>query len=730
MKIVCGKCSAECELPKDGGDIQCPSCAALFRMPSLADGEELPHPDTFPGYRILAIIGHGGMGRVYRAIQLSMDREVAIKVLRKKLSSIPRFVQRFAREATALAALNHPNIVAVIDRGQVGDTYYFVMEYVHGRTLRHLVRANKLGVERTVEITIHICQALEAAHGAGVVHRDIKPGNVLVEEDGLVKVADFGIAHVLDDEATPGERRSRLGTAKYMAPEQKGIGAEIDPRADLYALGVTLHEMLTGSLPKGEPARQANPLVPPALDEVCNRAMRQQREERFATAADMRQALEHVLADLRRPPEAAAPPLNAPRCRLCDQPVGPADAACPHCEAVLAEACYREDCDGVNPVGAERCARCNGHVELLRHRRRVEFDGLLKRAAALAGEGDYAAALDELDVVLGDSHADFVMLRDSAQAAAHRIRLRRRGRLLRAVAQAAAALLLIAGAGLASYWAVHTLAARKPPVEATIGDDDDDDVTPDTPGPRPATNTAGPVTPSRPRRPLREYLVALTGPRWSAHPPQARVLVAAEASRLLERTAPNSADAKALARTLDQMEQGNLPAPIPRVLHAQLDRALGVLVDALAADLRRHPALADAVRDVLDARTRQRQRAPGHSLRRLEVAASTLAQLGAAAEMGLRGSTDVAGRWLLLDVAVAAAQSDSRDLTHVANHLVRAARLLVRYLQQDGRAREAPELLADAGQRLALARSQRPSDARLAYSPEAIVEALAARRAF
>ncbi|MFW6162550.1 MAG: protein kinase domain-containing protein, partial [Planctomycetota bacterium] len=536
MKIVCGKCNAEVELPSEGDKIECPSCGALFRIPSLEDGGELPRPDTFPGYRIKAIIGHGGMGTVFRATQLSMDREVAIKVLLRKYSTVPRFVNRFDREATALAKLNHPNIVAVIDRGHADDLYYLVMEYVHGRTLRYYIKNELLTVERCAAIAIEVCRALEAAHDDGIVHRDIKPGNILVQEDGPVKVADFGIVHMVEQQdQSETERRSRLGTARYMAPEQRGTGEVIDPRADIYALGVTLHEMLTGSLPTGEPPSAHNPRVPPALDSIVQQALQDQRDQRFQSAADLRQALE-VLAEsmqLEKTPatiELAGGP-TVP-CPACQGQVPAGRDVCPHCEAALAEACYRDGCEGVNPVGAERCRRCGGHLELLKRQRRAELEALVRQAEARAEAGDVGQALDLYAEVLDDPHADFAPLRQRATDASRALRRERALGLLRSLAAAAAAFLIVLGAGVGTYWGVTRLLATasqpepSPPQEPPPDTTDDprpDTATPDTAAPAPQ--------PPRPRPALfREYLVAITGEGWAEHSAAARLAAACDAA--------------------------------------------------------------------------------------------------------------------------------------------------------------------------------------------------------
>ena len=724
MKIVCGKCGSEVELPKDGEgpDVTCPSCGVVFRMPSLAEGETLPHPDTFPGYRIVAIIGHGGMGAVYRAIQLSMEREVAVKVLLRKYSHVPRFVARFEREATALAALSHSNIVAVIDRARVDDTYYFVMEYVHGRTLRTLIKQDRLSVERSVDFAVQICRALEAAHGAGVVHRDIKPGNVLVQDDGQAKVADFGIAHMVDDDKTADtERRSRLGTAKYMAPEQRGLGDVVDPRADIYALGITLFEMLTGTVPHGEPASSINAVVPHELDAICDRAVRQDRDERYPTAAALREDLERVLADLRRaePPPDAPPLPEGALCPTCARPVAPTDLVCPHCDAQIAELCFHPHCRGINPVGIERCLECNGHVELLRRRREAELAGLIDDATAHARQGRFARALRDLGPALADRHVAFQNLRDRARDLAALLRRRRRRALLRNSLTAAGVLIAVAAAGVAGYWGVHRLLARngKPRPD------------PVPPGPRvvPATDrpTVRPKPPPSRRHAFRDYLLAATDGAWAKTAPELRILVAARAFDYLREPSPQGPCAERLADTLANLTLGNVAAPTGRALHGHLFRALDSVVVLVAARLRRYSTLAAEVHSIT-ARHRQLTVKAESRPRQLALAAGTLDDLLAAAERRLNPKPDAAARRLLLAASVAPVEPRDDGLHGVATRLTRAARLLVRCLRRGADPGTALELLDDALGRLDRA-DREPSDvARLAHALEALAEALAA----
>ena len=727
MKIVCGKCSAEVELPKqgEGSDITCPSCGAVFRMPSLADGEELLHPDAFPGYRAVAIVGHGGMGTVYRAIQLSMDREVAIKVLLRKYSDVQRFVSRFEREATALASLNHPNVVAVIDRGREDDLYYLVMEFVHGRTLRYFIKNDLLSVERAIEIAIAVCRALEAAHASGIVHRDIKPGNILGQGDGPVKVADFGIAHMVEEnDNSEQERRTRLGTAKYMAPEQRGTGQVIDPRADIYALGVTLFEMLTRTLPKGQPPSTLNKLVPPELDRIVDKALQEDRERRFQSATAMREALEVLLGSmqLEKTPATAileAPPLPAEPCHACGQPVTAGSEACPYCGAALIEPCYRRDCAGVNPVGAERCGACGGHVEALRRQRRTELEALLGQADAHAAAGAFPEALRALEEAAADPHDEFAALRDRAREATARVRRQRLGRLARSIATVAAALLVVVVAGAGTYWGVVALTA------STTSKAEQPDP-PDKPQVASrklqAASSKPQATLRTPHSAFRDYLLALTADGWPQHPPALRLMAACEAGQCLAQTGRDSVAARRLAATLDAMRDGSVAPPATDALTQQLADALDALCGTIAARLGREPLLARSIGRVHDRYVRDRRTAPD-ARSKLGLASSTLHELVSTAEVTLNPGLDLQARLLFLDASLArATQQDGVRL--VADRLARSARLLVRTLRrQDGR-RAIPELLDDAAARAARARQAPDDKARLAGAVEALVEAL------
>ena len=202
-------------------------------------------------YEIQQRVGRGGMADVFLARDVLLDRPVAVKVLFPEFATDPAFVERFRREAQAAANLNHPNIVSVYDWGQVGNTYFMAMEYVEGRTLADILRAEKqLSSAQASDIASEVAAALSFAHRNGVVHRDVKPANILIGANGAVKVADFGIARAVDtrQESNLTQVGAVMGTATYFSPEQ-AQGGQPDPRSDVYSLGIVLYEMLTGTPP-------------------------------------------------------------------------------------------------------------------------------------------------------------------------------------------------------------------------------------------------------------------------------------------------------------------------------------------------------------------------------------------------------------------------------------------------------------------------------------------------
>ena len=290
-------------------------------------------------YELLGHIARGGMADVYEARDTLLGRRVAVKVLHSQFSSDEAFVKRFRREAQAAANLSHPNIVGIYDWGQEGSTYFIVMELIEGRSLRDVLREEgPLLPRRAIEISAEVAAALSVAHRSGLVHRDIKPGNMLLAADGTVKVTDFGIARAWDDSSELTKTGSVIGTATYFSPEQ-AQGAPADERSDIYALGVVMYEMLTGRPPfSGEnPVAVAyqhvsslaaqpsidNPDVPPDLDGIVMRALDKNPELRYQTADDLRQAL---LIFLRGETQPTVPSAEAPTQLIQQSPVPPPTA--------------------------------------------------------------------------------------------------------------------------------------------------------------------------------------------------------------------------------------------------------------------------------------------------------------------------------------------------------------------------------------------------------------------
>jgi predicted Ser/Thr protein kinase len=236
------------------------------------------------------------MGAVYRARQKKLGRVVALKLLHADLSADPAFVARFLREASALARLAHPGIVAIYEYGEQGARCWLLMEYVDGTNLRALLREKKLEPRQALAIVRQLCDALQFAHDEGVVHRDIKPENVLVDRRGSVKLADFGLAKLVGaPEAALTQVDQVMGTPHYMAPEQVEHPRDVDHRADIYSLGVVFYEMLTGELPLGRfapPSKRVE--VDVRLDEIVLRSLEHERERRYQHAAQVKTDVQHV----------------------------------------------------------------------------------------------------------------------------------------------------------------------------------------------------------------------------------------------------------------------------------------------------------------------------------------------------------------------------------------------------------------------------------------------------
>jgi len=273
-----------------------------------------------PGYKILGKLGAGAMATVFKAKQVSLDRLVAIKILPKKYSANAQFIDRFYSEGRAAAQLNHPNIVQAFDVGKAGEYHYFVMEYVDGRTVYDdIVKHKRLSEKEAVEVVLQIADALEHAHAKGLIHRDVKPKNIMITKEGVAKLADMGLARgITDKEAAEAEAGKAFGTPYYISPEQIRGEIRIGPPADIYSLGATLYHMVTGNVPfdgknpsavmhkhlKAElvPPDHVNPKLSAGVSEVIEMMMAKDAGLRYQNCKD-------VLVDLRAVREGKPPVL-------------------------------------------------------------------------------------------------------------------------------------------------------------------------------------------------------------------------------------------------------------------------------------------------------------------------------------------------------------------------------------------------------------------------------------
>lgn len=315
---VCPQCKKP--LSPDSPAGLCPGCLMAMNMATQTIEEEdagIPKPPPprlediarfFPNFQLLECLGRGGMGVVYKALQKSLNRVVALKILAPERKQDEAFAKRFVLEAETLAKLSHPNIVTIHDFGQAEDMFYLVMEFVDGVTLRQLLKAGRVAPREALAIVPQICDALQYAHDQGIVHRDIKPENIILDRRGRVKVADFGIAKILGEaggagqnseasSATMTEAGKVVGTPNYMAPEQLNDPGSVDHRADIYALGVVFYQMLTGELPgkRIEPPSKVVH-VDVRLDEVVLRALERDPERRYSQASVFKTNVETITA--------------------------------------------------------------------------------------------------------------------------------------------------------------------------------------------------------------------------------------------------------------------------------------------------------------------------------------------------------------------------------------------------------------------------------------------------
>lgn len=271
------------------------SSAPTFQAPSVDQLAAL-----FPGYQIHGLIACGGMGAVYHAVQTSLDRAVAIKILPREFCSDASFRSNFQTEAKSMARLNHPNLIGVYDFGEVDGMLYIIMEYVPGESLHHVSYGGKLKGADAARIVAAICDGLAHAHEHGVLHRDIKPANILLDAQARPKIGDFGLARPIG--SREGENETVFGTPHYTAPEVLARPEAVDARADIFSVGVLLHQLLTGHVPE---AVQGLPSVVARcdirFDDIVRKATNPMPEMRYRSAALMAQELHALAASLHRP---------------------------------------------------------------------------------------------------------------------------------------------------------------------------------------------------------------------------------------------------------------------------------------------------------------------------------------------------------------------------------------------------------------------------------------------
>jgi len=292
--------------------------------------------ETVGPYKITSYLGQGGMATIYRAKQLTLDRDVALKVIHPALKDDQSFILRFKREASIVAKLNHPNIVPVYDFGEFEGVSYIVMRFIEGQTLKDVLTDQKLGTKQILDILRPVADALAYAHSRGVLHRDVKPSNVLIDTEGNVYLADFGLARIAQSNESTLSQEMIIGSPQYISPEQ-GKGEQADERSDIYSLAVVVYEMFTGRVPFAgdtpyttilghinDPLplpRQYNPKMSPAVEQVIVKALAKDKEKRFRTVREFMRALDNAARGPVDDNEPAAPIMIAPSKPVTANPI-------------------------------------------------------------------------------------------------------------------------------------------------------------------------------------------------------------------------------------------------------------------------------------------------------------------------------------------------------------------------------------------------------------------------
>lgn len=350
-------------------------------------------------YEIQRPIGAGGMGEVWLATDRRLRRPVAIKRMKGLLATDRQASARFLREARAIAALNHPHIVQVFDFGYDRDGYYLVMEYVEGENLSSVVRRDgPLPPERAVRLTMQLCGALGAAHARGVIHRDVKPSNVLWTSGGVAKLTDFGLARLDQIDAEETQSGMLIGTLDYMAPEQRQDARRADARSDLWSLAATLYELVAGSPPRVICSDD----LPGPLRSVLLKALATAPDARFAGVDEFARALSGVEGEMAAAASNASTP-NGARCFQCQAPNDLSRKFCQKCGASLLEPC--PNCREPLTSGIVFCGACGANVEAVFATRQAEFDREKVEIESLLSKLCYPQAIAKLELLVRDNVA-------------------------------------------------------------------------------------------------------------------------------------------------------------------------------------------------------------------------------------------------------------------------------------------------------------------------------------
>jgi serine/threonine protein kinase len=335
-------------------------------------------------YRLEDELGRGGMGVVYRARDTQLKRTVAVKLISRGT------VARFQTEAEAIAQLDHPNIVHVYEFNQQDDLYYIVMSFIQGESLSQRLTRGTIPTEEALRITISLCEALAHAHGKGIIHRDIKPSNVLLSDEGVPKLVDFGLARIESDQGQHTRAGATLGTIDYMSPEQRRDAAGVDHRSDLWSLGATFYEMLTGEPP--HPVDMES--IPESVHSTMAKVLKRKPGDRYQAAEEFRDALRDVRPD--STPVTSEGVLVEGECPSCGTTNDSSRKFCKECAAALRVSCL--SCEEHIPVWDKVCGECGGRqAELLEEQERVA--SLLSQADQHRASYDYASAVQTLEQI-------------------------------------------------------------------------------------------------------------------------------------------------------------------------------------------------------------------------------------------------------------------------------------------------------------------------------------------